>query len=136
MIDVLKRNRDFLYSFKILLSIMMRKVIIFISILLIIIVLFNVYSNFDDYSLWMPKCHFKVLFGVDCPNCGNQRALSYFLRGEWYEGIMVNPFLVYMFFCILLYILLKLIKKTNSFQIMVYFYLFGYVVWFFYRNIY
>lgn len=114
---------------------MMRKMGYFISILLIIIVLFNVYSNFDDYSLWMPKCHFKALFGVDCPNCGNQRALFYFLHGQWYEGIMENPFLVYTFFCMLLYILLKLIKNTNSFQTMMCFYLFGYIVWFFYRNI-
>ena len=49
---------------------------------------------------------------------------------------MENPFLIYTFFCMLLNILLKLIKKTNSFQTMVYFYLFGYIVWFFYRNIY
>lgn len=43
---------------------------------------------------WMPKCHFKLITGLDCPACGNQRALHSMLHGDWLLAWEYNPFLI------------------------------------------
>ncbi|MDE5695102.1 MAG: DUF2752 domain-containing protein [Alistipes sp.] len=44
-------------------------------------------------AVWMPKCPFRLLTGLDCPACGSQRALHAFLHGHWAEAWRCNPFL-------------------------------------------
>lgn len=45
-------------------------------------------------SVWVPKCPFRLLTGLDCPACGTQRALHAVLHGAWAEAMACNPFLV------------------------------------------
>jgi hypothetical protein len=45
-------------------------------------------------SVWMPKCPFRLLTGLDCPACGTQRAFHAVLHGRWAEAWGCNPFLV------------------------------------------
>ena len=52
--------------------------------------------NPTEYA-WMPKCPVKLLFGVDCPGCGVQRALHALLHGHIREAIGYNLFLVVAF---------------------------------------
>ena len=44
-----------------------------------------------DYK-WMPKCPTKMMFGIDCPGCGFQRAAHAFLHGRFKEAIGYNLF--------------------------------------------
>lgn len=43
---------------------------------------------------WMPKCPFKLITELDCPACGNQRALHSMLHGDWVSAWKYNPFLI------------------------------------------
>ena len=45
-------------------------------------------------TVWMPRCPFRLLTGLDCPACGSQRALHAVLHGAWAEALGYNPFLV------------------------------------------
>ena len=48
------------------------------------------------YCLWCIKgnpglfCPFHAITGLNCPGCGNSRAVLSFLRGHWSEGIKHN----------------------------------------------
>lgn len=46
-------------------------------------------------TLFMPRCPFKVLTGLDCPGCGFLRATHAFLHGRPAEAWAYNRFLVY-----------------------------------------
>lgn len=48
----------------------------------------------DLGSVWMPKCPFRLLTGLDCPACGSQRALHALVHGRVVEALGYNPFLV------------------------------------------
>jgi len=39
----------------------------------------------------MLPCLNKQLFGVECPGCGTQRAISFLLEGEFYEAFKMFP---------------------------------------------
>ena len=52
--------------------------------------------NPTEYA-WMPKCPVKLLFGVDCPGCGVQRALHALLHGHIREAVGYNLFLAVAF---------------------------------------
>ena len=43
---------------------------------------------------WAPKCPFHLLTGLDCPGCGNQRAVHALLHGNLREAVAANPFFV------------------------------------------
>ncbi|MCH5247466.1 MAG: DUF2752 domain-containing protein [Muribaculaceae bacterium] len=45
-------------------------------------------------AVWMPKCGFKMLTGLDCPSCGALRAGHAFLHGRFTEAVNYNLFLV------------------------------------------
>ncbi len=47
-----------------------------------------------DY-IWMPKCPFKMITGLQCPGCGGQRAIYSLLHGHVAEALHYNYFLVY-----------------------------------------
>lgn len=48
--------------------------------------------NPEDY-IWMPKCPTKLLFNIECPGCGFQRAIHAILHGEITRAFALNPFL-------------------------------------------
>lgn len=48
--------------------------------------------NPENY-VWMPKCPTKLLFNIDCPGCGFQRAIHAMLHGEITRAFALNPFL-------------------------------------------
>lgn len=45
----------------------------------------------------MPKCPTKMIFGIDCPGCGFQRAAHAFLNGHFREAIGYNLFFLVAF---------------------------------------
>ena len=65
----------------------------FISISLILFFVWVYFSINPATSQIMPKCPFHLLTGLDCPACGNQRALHHFLHGDWITAIKYNYFL-------------------------------------------
>lgn len=42
-------------------------------------------------SVWVPKCLFHSLTGLDCPGCGSQRAIAAALHGRIGEAWTLNP---------------------------------------------
>lgn len=47
-----------------------------------------------SHSLWLPRCPFHALTGLECPACGGQRALHALLLGRVGDALRFNPFLV------------------------------------------
>lgn len=54
-------------------------------------------------EVWMPKCAFRYLTGLDCPGCGSQRMLHSLLhgdlRGAWHANALLLcslPLLLFM----------------------------------------
>lgn len=70
----------------------MRKGNIVLFIILAASVLF--YILVPTRYLLIPKCPFKLLTGLSCPDCGFQRTLHAFLHGHWTEAIRYNWFLI------------------------------------------
>ena len=68
----------------------LRNGLICISVLIGITVLY--WINPEDH-MWMPKCPTKLLFNIDCPGCGFQRAIHAILHGEFKRAFALNPFL-------------------------------------------
>lgn len=53
------------------------------------------YYFFDPQQVtWMPKCPFRELTGLECPACGNQRALHALLHGNLGMAFSYNPFFI------------------------------------------
>lgn len=46
-------------------------------------------------SVWVPKCPFRLLTGLNCPACGIQRFLHALLNGRIAEAIHYNYYLLY-----------------------------------------
>ncbi len=45
----------------------------------------------DPASVWLPKCPFHAITGLDCPTCGSTRALHAMLHGDIARGLAFNP---------------------------------------------
>ena len=99
--------------------------------------------NPTDY-IWMPKCPIKLLFGIDCPGCGFQRAVHAILHGHFKEAVGYNLFLVVAFPYLMVILLSdfmregKLQQKLRSFvesKWVTNGYIVTFVVWFVVRNI-
>ena len=58
----------------------------------------------------MPKCMFHELTGLECPACGNQRALHALLHGNIKSAFSYNP----LFVISLPYLFLLLVSAGNS----------------------
>lgn len=72
-----------------------RKILIAAALAAALPALAAVYYFIDPASaVWVPKCPFRLLTGLDCPACGSQRALHAVLHGAWAEAMVFNPFLV------------------------------------------
>lgn len=70
------------------------RVVWMVALCVAILALFILYSLFDPtHSPFAPKCPFHLLTGLDCPACGNQRALHSLLSGELWLAFRYNPFL-------------------------------------------
>ena len=66
-----------------------------ISSIAVLILLCSFYFSINPTNSYLiPKCPFHLLTGLDCPACGIQRALHYFLHGEWGTAIKYNYFLI------------------------------------------
>lgn len=87
----------------------------------------------------MPKCPFFVLTGLQCPSCGNTRALHALLHGRITEALAYNamaPVLVGLFAAIAWLSLVRRMPFTaRPLRILVTAYLVVYVSWWVIRNI-
>lgn len=50
-----------------------------------------VYMVDPSEAVWMPKCPWHALTGLDCPSCGSTRAFHHILHGELIRGLEYNP---------------------------------------------
>ncbi len=72
-----------------------KKTVLAATLLLAVVVLVFLYYNIDPARVgWMPRCPFRWLTGLQCPACGNQRALHALLHGRFGNAFASNPFLV------------------------------------------
>lgn len=62
-------------------------------------------NNPSDKGTVFLRCPSKLLFGINCPGCGSQRAIHHLLHFEFTEAIQFNALLV-ITFPLLLYITL------------------------------
>lgn len=118
-----------------------RKVLIFILAIAVITILYVVDPS---EHLWIPKCPTKLIFGIDCPGCGCQRAIHAFLHGDIIKAINYNPFMVFALPYAIIAIGYKYIRndalriKIGSIvegKFMVYTYIVTFSLWFILRNI-
>jgi hypothetical protein len=95
-------------------------------------------------SVWMPKCPFKLLTGLQCPGCGGQRAVHALLHGDVVGALRYNWFLIYAAPYLLLLIVERFFlrgdwqQKVQCFaenRHVVMFYVVSYCVWLVARNI-
>ena len=113
----------------------MKKVGFGICTLIVLAISVYAYYHYNAWSEWSPVCAFKLLMGLECPTCGSQRALFYFLHGQWNECLMQNPFLIYVMFCFVLFCVLKCFKCKHSYNLTCLMFLLGYIIRFIIRNI-
>lgn len=108
------------------------EIVIAIIITLIIAISYYLFPLWERFS---PKCPLKIIFSIECPNCGNQRALNSILHLRFKDAFFYNQFILYTLVCILIIVILEKKKNPNSFAIAFYIYLVGYITWFIIRNI-
>lgn len=46
-----------------------------------------------EETVWLPKCPFHLLTGLECPSCGFQRAVYSLLHLRFADAFRYNPFL-------------------------------------------
>ena len=111
---------------------------------LAIVVITILYFVDPSEYLWMPKCPTKLIFGIDCPGCGFQRAIHAFLHGDIIKAINYNPFIVFALPYAIIAIGYKYIRdeslriKVGSVvegKFMIYTYIVTFSLWFILRNI-
>ena len=64
---------------------------------------------------FMIPCLSKKLFGLDCPGCGMQRALSLFLHGDFTEAFRMFP-AIYTTLLLFLFIGLHFVDKSRNYS--------------------
>lgn len=102
------------------------------------------YYFFDPLEVWwMPKCPFRELTGLECPACGNQRALHSLLHGNFSKAFSYNPFFIFSLPYLLLLCIssgskkgrMKQIKEIVQNRKVVNVYLIAICVWWVVRNL-
>ncbi len=56
----------------------------------------------------------KQLFGVECPGCGTQRAISFLLEGEFFEAFKIFP-AIYTLGIFFIFLLLHLFDRKRNY---------------------
>lgn len=111
---------------------------------LAIVVIVSLYVFDPSEYFWMPKCPTKLIFGIDCPGCGLQRAIHALLHGDIVKAINYNPFLVFALPYAITAVSYRYIRnealrvKIGSIvesKFMVYSYIVTFSLWFIIRNI-
>ncbi len=59
-------------------------------------------------------CHWKKLFGLECPGCGIQRAIIELLKGNIWESILIFPALLPLIASLIILAMHFLFKFKNS----------------------
>lgn len=119
-----------------------KKVFTFLALLIILILLY--FFN-PITSIYAPKCPIKLIFNINCPSCGIQRAIHALLQGHFAEAFRYNYYLILAFpyagLILINYLFFtgkikehcsKIIENKN----VVRFYVVIYFLWFVFRNIY
>ncbi len=72
-----------------------RRTLVWVVLAIVVVTIaIPLYFYFDPaHSYLAPKCLFHFLTGLDCPSCGNQRALHALLNGEVWLSFRYNPFM-------------------------------------------
>lgn len=72
-----------------------RKMVVWVLLIFVVVTIaVPLYFYFDPtYAHLAPKCLFRLVTGLDCPSCGNQRALHALLNGEVWLSFRYNPFM-------------------------------------------
>ena len=113
-------------------------VAIFVALLLALIYVFN-----PAYTIWAPKCPFKLLTGWQCGGCGCQRAIHALLHGNIWEAASYNLFLLYAIPYLMVLIAERVVlrgeiqmkvRKVAEHKYVVMFYVISYCVWMVIRN--
>ena len=95
-------------------------------------------------SVWMPKCPFKLITGLQCPGCGGQRAAHALLQGDIVGALRYNWFLIYAAPYLLLLIIERFflrgewqtkVRRWAENKYVVWLYIVSYCVWLVVRNI-
>ena len=95
-------------------------------------------------SVWMPRCLFKSLTGLNCPGCGMLRAVHAALHGRLSEAVGYNYWLMltvpYVSVLGLQWLLPQGKLKTTTQRLLVHrcvvgFYIVTFLVWFVLRNV-
>lgn len=69
-----------------------QRIVLFV---ILVIVLVLVYINIDPVqAVWMPKCPFKMITGLQCPGCGGQRMVHQLLLGHFGKAISYNYYML------------------------------------------
>lgn len=116
------------------------------NILLIValLVVCFIYFFFDPREVvWLPRCFFHELTGLNCPACGNQRVLHAIMHAHWIEAWHFNPFLFVSLPYLLSLLFIKFgkidskytIVKILTHRIMIYIYVIMLCLWWIGRNI-
>lgn len=72
-----------------------RKMVVWVLLIFVVVTIaVPLYFYFDPtHAHLAPKCLFRLVTGLDCPSCGNQRALHALLNGEVWLSFRYNPFM-------------------------------------------
>ncbi|MDY4043358.1 MAG: DUF2752 domain-containing protein [Marinifilaceae bacterium] len=65
-----------------------------IGIFLVLAIALVLFLVNPEKSIWIPKCPFYVLTGLQCPACGTQRAIHQFLHLNFQAAFAYNPFMI------------------------------------------
>jgi len=65
----------------------------------------------------MIPCYFKLMFGINCPGCGLQRAIIFLLKGELWASVQMYPPLLPIIFTLGLHFFNKRFTYANQAQI-------------------
>ncbi len=91
-----------------------RQLFIILGGIVAIVLFIAVYDSYNPtITKWMPKCPSMLLFGVECPGCGTQRAIHSILNGEFRAAFFYNPLMVLS----VPYILLLLLSEITFMKI-------------------
>lgn len=117
------------------------RIILALLSIMIICILYFLFNPMEAF--WMPKCFFHELTGLNCPACGNQRALHALMHAQFVKAWQFNPFLFISLPYLLPLLFIKICKVDNRYTIVrvlthkitIYIYVIMICVWWISRNI-